>query len=651
MKKQAGGLSIPMRLFMPNSSTTKQPVPWLLACAFIFAVALSTRLLYWQNWRDESMHKDRLNHALVHMYKREARQILSGGGILFRAADSGDARMLVHPPGYPILLAAIYLVLGESLGALQALQVISDALAAVVIFLIAAELLPLTAAFISGLLVALSPHLAYYSLWLSPDTLAVLPLLLAIYLFLRASKQPKIITVMAAGALIGLSCWLRANALLLAPMLAATSVLLFERGKRLHYSAALVGATLVVILPITIRNLAVFHRFIPLSLPFGINLIQGIAEYDKEGRFGMPVNDREAARKDAEWHGRPEYADNPWVPDGIERDRARLARGLEIIRAHPGWFLKVMLRRAAFMLSYNDSQPRDWPFYTATVPLIAREPAFNHQPAVPDQAKPAWASDAAELITRGERGSPQVQVSLTTDGRVQIIADASGYLNLFCSELVAVRKNTDYLLTLSALLRQGNMAIKVTNADKRITLASAILSEQDAATEPSEPSTQPRLIRAQLPFASGNTDQVRLSVSNNHAGINSIIEIERAEVFELGPTPYAWTRYPRLLIRGIQKNLFTTAVMLPLVLAGVFILLLAGRPRAASILLVVPIYYLCSHSAFSTEYRYILAMHYFLLTFAAAAIYFTSRAVTFALIRGGSLLRQASRSEDASQSS
>jgi predicted membrane-bound mannosyltransferase len=74
------------------------------------------------------------------------------------------------------------------------------------------------------MLVALSPQLAYNSLLLLPDSLAVLPILLAIYFIVRARKQSLVIYIIAAGGLIGLSCWLRANALLLAPFL---SVLVF----------------------------------------------------------------------------------------------------------------------------------------------------------------------------------------------------------------------------------------------------------------------------------------------------------------------------------------------------------------------------------------------------------------------------------------
>jgi hypothetical protein len=60
-----------------------------------------------------------------------------------------------------------------------------------------------------------------------------------------------------------------------------------------------------------------------------------------------------------------------------------------------------------------------------------------------------------------------------------------------------------------------------------------------------------------------------------------------------------------------------------LVMVGVGLMLLARRGQACVILLSVPAYYLIVHSVLHTEYRYILAIHYFLFVFAGAALYFT----------------------------
>jgi len=219
----------------------------LSLCAGLFLLAVGVRLLYWQDAYAELARGEPWMADLARQYKSEAQRMREGDGVLFprQPVDLGDARGLLHPPGYSMLMAAIFSVGGESNSAVRWVQISGDGLAVVMLFLIAAELLNGAIAMIAGLLAALSPHLAFYSLWLSPDSLAVLPILLAVYFIIKASQRPRLITVIAAGAMIGVSCWLRANALMLAPLLALTLAALVGRGKRLRYGLALIGATVI----------------------------------------------------------------------------------------------------------------------------------------------------------------------------------------------------------------------------------------------------------------------------------------------------------------------------------------------------------------------------------------------------------------------
>ncbi len=91
------------------------------------------------------------------------------------------------------------------------------------------------------------------------------------------------------------------------------------------------------------------------------------------------------------------------------------------------------------------------------------------------------------------------------------------------------------------------------------------------------------------------------------------------KLYELGPARFLWTRFPRVLLHALQK-LFTTAVFLPLALIGVGLTIFRKRTAVLIILAVVPLYYFTVQSAFHTEYRYVLALNYFLFAFAAVAI-------------------------------
>jgi len=422
-----------------------------VAFGLVFVAAFGVRLLC---WRDARLEAAGVQTAVTQNYKHLARLLQENGAASFfdPASTTSDPDLLGHPPGYPFILALVYKIFGESDAAVQIFQIVCDSLAAALVLLIASELLPFGVAAVAGALVALAPQFCWNSVLLLPDTLAVLPILLAVYAIARAGKGRGILKTFAAGALVGVSCWLRANALLLAPFLLLLLPFIFARGARLRRALALLGGAVLVIAPLTIRNAVVFGRFIPVSLGAGQTLVEGIGDYDPERRFGLPATDIELTRMEAEEHERPDYAPSLFTPDGVERDRERAARSLAVIRSHPFWFASVMLRRAASMLR------------------LERTP-----------------------------------------------------------------------LTSTLEVREG------------------------------------------------------------------------------------WTRAPRLAVRAAQK-LFITALDLPLVLLGLFILARTRRTRALAILLAVPLYYLCAQSALHTEYRYVLAVHYFLFIAAAAPLYHVGRA-------------------------
>lgn len=342
----------------------------LVLSAVIFAAAFGIRAFH----RADDPHtlNDSLG-SLVRRYQNQADGVLAGEGVLFPRveSESGHIQKLVHPPGYPIFVASVYTLFGHSQTALAWMQIILNALAAVVLFLLVAELLPLVVAFLASALAAFSPQLAIYSAVLLPDSLVALPILAAVYLLVLCRRKPIGAGVIAAGALVGASVWLRSNSMLLAFFLAAVIWLTFEGGRSKRNALLFLLAALATVLPITIRNWVVFDSFVPVSLGAGITLVEGIGDYDEEKRFGMPTSDAETRQKDAEWHARPDYEARVWRPDGIKRDRYRFTRGLAVVRENPFWFLSVMGRRAATMVRYNDSTIQGWPADTSQVSLVS----------------------------------------------------------------------------------------------------------------------------------------------------------------------------------------------------------------------------------------------------------------------------------------
>src|SRR5438045_4782871 len=157
----------------------------------IFLLAFGVRVL---SWHDTRLEVGKVQTAVVADYQRVAELLRAGGASSFFSSSSplADLNNLGHPPGYSFLIASVY-SLRHSVAAVQFAQITADSLSAVLIFLIVAELFPLTAGVIAGLLAAFSPQLAWNSVLLLPDSISVLPILLAIYLLARGLQKPRVI--------------------------------------------------------------------------------------------------------------------------------------------------------------------------------------------------------------------------------------------------------------------------------------------------------------------------------------------------------------------------------------------------------------------------------------------------------------------------
>lgn len=579
----------------------------------IFLVAFGVRLLAWQDNRFEAR---KVQTVVTQSYRDVGRLLREGGIASFFSASSplADPNYLGHPPGYSILMALASNFTNDTDAAVQLLQITADALAAVVVLLIAGALLSTNVAFIAGLLVAFAPQFTYNSTLLLPDSISVLPLLLAIYCLVRAAKRPplarkrtRLALLIAAGALIGISCWLRANAMMLAPFVALFSPLIFERKQRLLCALALIAGMLLVVAPLTIRNAVVYKHFIPVSLGAGQTMLEGIADYDPSGTLGLPATDMGIMKMEAELYGRPDYYSTLFNPDGIRRERLRLKRGFDVVRSHPFWFAGVMARRAASMLRLERVQ------------RISIEPPVTNTLKLTEATQPAWSSSPQDLLANGTPSSTLAQVSLTPDGQMlNINGDDSKYDNQFVSAPFKVQQNRAYLLRLPARIEQGRMTINVVEAQSSTPYASAIIEAQDW-----KPAAEQPLQMIEIPFSSRSDGEVRIAFANGGSRpVRSIMQIGHIELYELGATPHVWTRYPRFLVNLVQR-LFITATMLPLALFGLFLLIRARRFKTLALLLVVPAYYLCFQSMLHTEYRYVLAIHYFLFVLVAQALHTT----------------------------
>ena len=182
------------------------------------------------------------------------------------SSSTSNPDLLGHPLGYPILLSFVY-----RLRLTRILQHSSFRscliLCGRIIFPDRPATFPTAVGVIAGLMAAFAPQFSWNSILLLPDSLAALPILLAMLMITRRVGQAfhvghtflpvqsgegfnftkmdrqECLSYLAAGALIGVSCWFRANALLLAPFVALSFPIIFKnRGpwrRALVLSAAL----------------------------------------------------------------------------------------------------------------------------------------------------------------------------------------------------------------------------------------------------------------------------------------------------------------------------------------------------------------------------------------------------------------------------
>ena len=588
------------------------PLPFtLVPVLLIFLAAFGVRLLA---LHDSRLEAARVQWAVAANYRHSARLLAGGGAAAFFGASSplADPDTLGHPPGYPLMLALVSRLAGapdvaSSEDAARLVQIAGDAGAAALLFLLVAELLPFGAAVIAGLLAALAPQFTWNSVLPLPDTLAALFVLLAVCLVARAARRPRFMTVVLAGMSVGLSCWLRSNALLLAPFLAAAVLLSFGRERRGRYALLLVAGAVVVVAPLTIRNALVFGRFIPLSLGAGQTLLEGIADYDDEGRFGIPRTDLGIMRQEAAATGRADYAATLFGPDAVARERARLRRGFSVIASHPLWFASVMARRAVSMLRLERAR------------LVSPRPPATHAPEDAERAEAVWSQTPSGLSREGAPLAPRAVVSLAGDGAaLRVVGDESKFGRQFTTAPVAVEAGTDYVFKVPVRVESGRMSVEVLSAEEEDAAHVSTVVETEEGKAAAE---QPARVVA-LPFANAEAGRVRLVLTNAPSEPpRPVVEIVgEVKLHRLGPASLLWTRYPRLLVNAAQR-LFVTAVMLPPALVGLLLLARARERRALVLLLAVPVYYMCVQSALHTEYRYVLAIHYFLFALAAFALY------------------------------
>jgi 4-amino-4-deoxy-L-arabinose transferase-like glycosyltransferase len=287
-------------------------------------------------------------------FDRQARDILEGRQKLFWIDDPTRTDLVQYPPAFPALVALIYKLTGDySAYSVQRVLWFLDLIVSLLLIAgIALAVFGQRAAIAAGFLVALSPLFAMYAAFPSADAPTTWFVLAGNWLLILAAQRKSVRLALAAGAALGIACWLRVNPLYLCVGWAIALLLVKAAWSiRFKLAAAALAGTILLIAPIAIRNYLVFPDFTPTGGTIGVNLWEGLGETELGQQHGFILGDDKMLAIERERMGWPAdmSVDIQW-PDGIRRDRERTRESLAFIRQHKIWYLGVMLGRMWGML-------------------------------------------------------------------------------------------------------------------------------------------------------------------------------------------------------------------------------------------------------------------------------------------------------------
>ena len=318
-------------------------------------IAISVRVLTLQFMRAHLNDPGWFQVGSYAKFDRQARDILDGRQKLFWIDDATRTDLAQYPPAFPALVALIYKVTGEhSAYSVQFVLWFADLILSFLLIAgIALTGFGSRVAIASAFVVALSPLFAMYAAYPSADMPTTWFVLAGNWLLLLAARRKSLWLALAAGAALGIACWLRVNPLYLCVGW-AVALLIFLKDAwslRLKMAAAVLAGTIVLIAPIVIRNYIVFPDFTPTGGTIGANLWEGLGETELGQQHGFILGDDKMVEVERQRKGWPAdmRLEVQW-PDGIRRDRERTSESLAFIKQHPVWYLGVMLERMWGML-------------------------------------------------------------------------------------------------------------------------------------------------------------------------------------------------------------------------------------------------------------------------------------------------------------
>jgi 4-amino-4-deoxy-L-arabinose transferase-like glycosyltransferase len=280
-----------------------------------------------------------------------ARHLAAGDGYV---NESGTPTAF-RAPGFPLFLALLYRVVGPHYPIVYVTLCVMGAVACLLTYFIARELLEEKAARWSALLACVYfPHI-YFSTLLLSENLFILTLGALLILFLRHLRTRSALMLIAAGVALGACILIRPFALLLLPLFA---MVLLVHGARL-FSRRIVDVTLLaaccalIVAPWTIRNCHSLGHAVLVASNGGSTFYGGNNDIvaARSRAIGTWVSTRKLPGRDAV----------DAMPDEPSHDKLEWQLGRQWLREHPSKIPLLMSAKAVrLVLPDVDSRNRKY---------------------------------------------------------------------------------------------------------------------------------------------------------------------------------------------------------------------------------------------------------------------------------------------------
>ena len=301
---------------------------WILAI-FVFAFAL--RIIYLLQIKSSphffSPTMDPLYHDVW------AQNIASGNWI--------GGKVFFRAPFYAYFLAAVYKIFGHSYIIPRVIQHLIGSFSCVLVYLVAKRLFNRKVAVVSGLIAASYGMFLYFEGELLLDSFLVFFDLLLILLLLKVRETPKFSRWFVCGMVLGFSAITRPNILFFIPFVWLWVFLVFKKEKPfkkiLTYSALFLLGSILIISPVTLRNLVVGGDLVLIASQGGINFYIGnnknsdgvsaiFYKEDWQYRDFQQMAEEETGRS-----LKPSEISNSYYKKGIDFHLKNTAQGLKLL--------------------------------------------------------------------------------------------------------------------------------------------------------------------------------------------------------------------------------------------------------------------------------------------------------------------------------